>query len=203
MIGGSSVQGMIDALRNNQKLLRGKRLFYKERSFMHLRREYLNSFEGKLKQSNISKEELLSIRKKIIYKRRKQFFYHLSLIVCILCIATLSVANVFKRDKIAEENQLFIENKHKEKKFNQLIKNGDEWFEKGKWHNSIFYYKKARDIFPDNFEINFRLLNSYGFLCEFEFKNCNDVQVLLNQIILKYPERENELTAIKKQLESE
>jgi tetratricopeptide (TPR) repeat protein len=107
------------------------------------------------------------------------------------------VINLILQNNITIKNQQTLEFKVKEKEFLSFINNGDEWFEKGKWHNSIFYYEKAKEIFPKNYEINYRLVRSYSFQCENEFKNCHEAKKLLEKLFLMFPNKENELLEIK------
>ena len=48
MPGGGSIQGMINSLSNNKKLLRSKRFFHKEKTFLSLKQEYLKAADGKI-----------------------------------------------------------------------------------------------------------------------------------------------------------
>lgn len=203
MIGGGSIQGMITSLSNNKNLLRSKRLFKKERTFLNIKKEYLKASEGKLNLKKASKEELQQIRKKIIKERRKENMVLISIAIVITSVIFYFTINVIQQNYIDIKNQQTLEFKKKEKEFLLLINKGDEWFEKGKWHNSIFYYEKAKEIFQKNYEINYRLVRSYSFQCESEFKNCHDAKKLLDKLFLMFPDKKKELLEIKGKLEYE
>jgi len=55
---------MNTSLSNNKKLLKSKRLFHKERTFLSVKKEYLKASNGKLNFKTASKKELLELRKK-------------------------------------------------------------------------------------------------------------------------------------------
>lgn len=197
MFGGGSIQGMITSLSNNRKLLRSKKLFKKERSFLNLKKEYLKASEGEKNQKKSSKEELHRVRKKIIKERRRENVLLITVGIILLSAFTYFIIHIIEQENIAIKKQQTLEFKKKEKEFLSLIDDGDEWFEKGKWHNSIYYYKKAKDIFPKNYDVNYRLVRSYSFECENEFENCEKAKKLLDKLFQMYPDRKKELLKIK------
>ncbi len=207
MFGGGSAQGMKKSLSNNKKLLRSKRLFQKEQTFLNIKKEYLKATKGKVDLKKASKEELQQIRKKIIKERRKENRVLIGIAIVIASVMIYFTINVIQQNnkdsKNLLENAQVLQFKKLERQFLLQIDKGDEWFEKGKWHNSIFYYKKAKEIFPKNYEINYRLVRSYSFECESEFKNCHDAKNLLDKLFLMFPDKEKELLEIKGKLEYE
>lgn len=83
-----------------------------------------------------------------------------------------------------------------------MINNGDQWLKKRKWHNAIFQYKKALEIFPTEYDINFRLASAYAYRCESKFENCFEAKELLNKLLSRDPEN-SKLLKLKKVLEFE
>ena len=201
--GGESIQGMITSLGNNKKLLRSKRLFKKERTFLNIKKEYLDATEGKVNLKKASKQELKQIRKKIIKERRKENIILTATAMVMVSIIIYFTIHTIQQNNINTKNQQTIAFKKKEKEFLRLINEGDEWFEKGKWYNSIFYYEKAKEIFQKNYEINYRLVRSYSFQCESEFKNCSEAKKLVDNLFHMFPDKEKELSEIKDKLEYE
>lgn len=197
MFGGGSIQGMITSLSNNKKLLRSKRLFKKERSFLNLKKEYLKASDGEKNLKKASKEELLRVRKKIIKERRRENVLLITVGITLMSAFSYFIIHLKEQENIAIKKQQTLEFKKNEKEFLSLISKGDEWFENGKWHNSIYYYKKAKDIFPKNYDINYRLVRSYSFECQNEFENCEKAKNLLDKLFQMYPNREKELLEIK------
>ncbi|MFD2561264.1 hypothetical protein [Aquimarina rubra] len=203
MFGGGSVQGMITSLSNNKKLLRSKRLFQKERTFLNTKKESLKATEGKLNFKKASQEELLQIGKKIRKQNRKENTILIGIAILIISVFTYFTINVIRQNSIDKESIQVLKFQEKEKQFLVLINKGDEWFEKGKWYNSIFYYEKAKEIFPKNYDINYRLVRSYSFECESEFQNCHEAKKLLDKLFLMFPDKEKDLLEIKGKLEYE
>ncbi len=71
MGGGGSIQGMITSLKNNRKLLRKKRLFRPEKTFLRIKKEYIKSAEGELNLKNATGRQLRDIRVKVLKRRKK------------------------------------------------------------------------------------------------------------------------------------
>ncbi|GGG44734.1 hypothetical protein [Bizionia arctica] len=200
MGGGGSIQGMITSLNNNKKLLRSKRFFKKERTFMSLKKEYFKAAQGELNFKEASKEDLLRIRVKIVKKRKKE-----NLAIVISALIVISIFSYFafilvEKHNLSSKNLQLREFRKKEIKFLALIDDGDEWFKKGKWQHSIYFYEEAKVIFPKNYDINYRLIRTYSFQCENQYKNCHTAKELLDQLFLIFPNKEKELSEIKKQL---
>ncbi|MGS2740902.1 hypothetical protein [Sinomicrobium sp. M5D2P17] len=203
MSGGGSIQGMINSLRNNKKLLRSKRLFSKEKTFLNIKKEYLKAAGGKLDFKKASKEDIIRIRKRVIKERQKDNILLIAIATISITIASYFTFKLVKQNYIAQESQKAILLKKKDEEFLTLIQNGDEWFEKAKWNNAVFYYKKAKELFPENYDINYRIVNSYSLQCEREFKNCIKAKKILDNLFLKFPDKKKELTNIKGRLEYE
>lgn len=66
MLGGGSVQNMIDVLRNNKKLLRRKNMFKKEHTFLSLKQDYLKVSGGRIKFQKSFKRRIVENSKKTI-----------------------------------------------------------------------------------------------------------------------------------------
>lgn len=208
--GGESAQGMITSLKNNKKLLRAKKLFSKERNFLNTKKENLKATEGKLEFKEASKEELERVRNRIINQRKKERLIFIFVTIVVVGAFTFFAIQLIQQNRLAEEQQKALQlqqktlqQKAKEKEFLFFLKNGDDWFEKAKWQNSIFYYKKAKSISPTNYEVNYRLVNSYSLQCEYEFKNCHTAKDLLEELFVKFPDKTKDLLVIKSRLEYE
>jgi len=201
--GGGSIQGMITSLKNNKKLLRSKKLFSKERNFLNTKKENLKATEGKLEFKEASKEELERVRNRIINQRKKERLIFIFVTIAVVGAFTFFAIQLIQQNRLAEEQQKTLQQKAKEKEFLFFLKNGDDWFEKAKWQNSIFYYKKAKSISPTNYEVNYRLVNSYSLQCEHEFKNCHTAKDLLEELFVKFPDKTKDLLVIKSRLEYE
>lgn len=187
---------MIISLRNNKKLLRPKR------AFLNQRKEFLKAAKGEVNLRKASKEELELFRKKIYKERKKQRKIDIviwSVIGAILIFATIILTNTMAEDiRDSEKEKFHI----KMNDYLKLIENGDEWLTERRWHNAIFDYKKALEIFPKEYDVNYRLTYALCLRCEAEFTNCKEAKNKLDELLLQYPNR-NELLELKKILNYE
>lgn len=201
--GGGSIQGMITSLSNNKKLLKSKRLFKKERAFLNLKQEYFKASKGELDFKKATKEQLLEIRKKVIKERQKEKLFSVIVAFVVIGIFSYFALVLINENKAFVKKQEAIQYQKKETEFLILIEQGDEWFSKGHWSNSIVLYKKAKAIFPKNYDVSYRLARSYSFQCETDYKNCYTAKELLQELYVLFPEKEIELSEIKEKLNFE
>ncbi|WP_405207337.1 hypothetical protein [Aquimarina sp. LLG6339-5] len=194
MFEGRSVRGITIGLSNDKKLLRSKEL---------LKKEDLKDTKGKSSLKQATEEELQQIGKKIRKENRKEKKILIGIAILITSVFTYFTINVIRKNTVDKENIEVLKFQEKEKQFLILIEKGDDWFEKGKWYNSIFYYEQAKEVFQKNYDINYRLVRSYSFHCESEFKNCYEAKELLEELFLMFPDKEKELLDIKEKLEYE
>ncbi len=196
MAGGGSIQGMIISLRNNKKLLRPKR------SFLNQRKEFLKAAKGEVNLRKASKEELELFRKKIYEERKRQRKIDIAIwsgLGIILLFAGVFLAKTLT-DQVAD-----LEKKNfntKADSYLELIEDGDQWLTKRKWHNAIFQYEKALEIFPKEYDINYRLTYALCLRCEADFINCKEAKSKLDKLLLQYPNK-SELMELQKMLEYE
>ena len=204
MLGGGSIQGMINSLRNNRRLLRSKRYFNKERSFLNTKSEHLKTKDGKIDFKVISDQDLLKIKKQIRRnargEKRKQALILITLSILAISVLVYIMYGIVHQNEIDSLNRENIIQQQKEKEYLRLIEEGDSWLKKSKWHNSRFDYKKAKEIFPNNYEINYRILYSYALECELTFVNCVEAKQLLKDLISDFPERKSELLKLEEKL---
>lgn len=203
MGGGGSIQGMNTSLSNNKKLLRSKRLFKKEKTFLNVKKEYLKASKGKLNFKTTSKEELLELRKKILKERKKERSIFILIGLTVIGFFIYFSFNLFQQNDNVLTDSQSLELKERKKKYLLYIADGDEYFQNSEWHHSIYYYKKAKEFSPKNYDINYRLVRSYSYHCKNELKNCLEAKELLNELFLISPDKENQLLKIKSILEYE
>ncbi|QWX83862.1 hypothetical protein H0I23_15640 [Cellulophaga sp. HaHaR_3_176] len=196
MIGGASGQGMITSLRNNRKLLKSKR------SFLNQKKEFLKAAEGKLELKKASKEELKLLRAEIYKERKRQDRINVTVwlsIVFALVLVTFFFANILSNHtfKLEKENL-----KVKTDNYLKLIEDGDQWLKAKNWNNAIFQYKEALEIFPNEYDINYRLTYALSLKCETDFMNCKEAKDNLDRLLIAYPQK-RELFELQKILEYE
>ena len=80
---------------------------------------------------------------------------------------------------------------------------GDRWFSESNWHNAIFYYKKALELYPNDYDSSYRLLQAYGQNCEKELEDCAKAKDLLDELLVKFSDKKSELTQLKEVLNYE
>ena len=67
----------------------------------------------------------------------------------------------------------------------------------------MLYLKDAKALFPNDYSVNYRLVNAYSLQCEQEFKNCHTAKTLLDTMLVKHPNKQKALLEIKNRLEYE
>jgi tetratricopeptide (TPR) repeat protein len=200
MPGGGSMQGMQNSLNNNKMLLRSKRLFKKERTFLNTKTAYLKAANGKIELRKASPEDLLKIRKKIIKERKRENIVLFSISILLICLFVYFGFKVVQHVNNMEEKEQKALIIQKETKYLHYLKKGDRWFEESNWYNAVFNYKKAKAVFPNDYTINYRIINTYTLGCEYNAENCNKAKKLLNELLQKFPDKTNELNQLKKRL---
>lgn len=203
LYGGSSAKGMIDSLRNNRKLLRKNSRFKKDRSFLNLKETDLKGASGKPKFNAYSKEAINKIKSKFRRRRKREkvFIAFLGLLGLLFFIF---LGTFLVKDVLQERNdtrQLNIQKQ--EQAYLKYFEFGDRWFSEGKWKNAIFYYKQGAEKFPNDYEIHYRLVRAYSLHCENDLENCSEAKELLDEMLVKYPDKENDLIEIKELLNLE
>ena len=203
MGGEGSMKAMIDSLRNNKKLLRNKSRFTKERSFLNLKETDLKGASGKRRFKPYSKEAIKKIKAKFQRKRKQEkvLFAFLGLLFFLLFIfiGTFLIKEVLQEQN--DRKQLNIQKQ--EQAYLKHIAFGDRWFSESNWHNAIFYYKKALELYPNDYDSSYRLLQAYGQNCEKELEDCAKAKDLLDELLVKFSDKKSELTQLKEVLNYE
>ncbi len=190
MGGGGSIQGFNDSLKNNRKLLRKSSFFPKERSFLNPKREYYKAAGGVESLRNASKEELLEIRKTIRNKRKIENIIMIVLFVIVTILTIYLMRDFFKENEnyISAEDKKALELKNKE--FSFFITDGDNYLEKGQWHNAVFQYNKALELFPTNYDASYRVAYALSYWCRNEKLNCKLAADKVQELLAEYPNKQ-------------
>lgn len=200
--GGWSSKGMITTLSNNRKLLRRKRIFKKEKSFLNIRSEYYKRTSGRVITKEASKEILEEIKKDYIKHRKAELAITILAVLTTICIFGYIFKNILDKEQKIEQNNLLIRKELNSKKYLKYIDEGDKWFIEKQWFNAIFKYKEALVLYPKDFEINYRLLQAYSYRCQYDLKDCFGAKALLEKLLKEFPEK-NELHKFKNILDIE
>ena len=193
MGGEGSMAHMIISQRNNKKLLRRKRLFEKESTFLSIKKEYYKASQGRVDFKKATPEELKRIRNKVIANRKSE--YRIQLIV--FCFSILFIGfftfKIFKSEnsktKAYYNNNMEVELVKKKEKYLFFISDGDKWISEENWSNAIFQYKEALKIFPTEFDANYRLALAYSYSCQNEQINCEIGEKLTDTLKKQFPNR--------------
>lgn len=189
MGGEGSMQSMATILRNNKRLLRKRNPFRRARGFERLRNEYRNYSSGTIKSKPLTKKELFEIRKKIKEQNRKENISSSILAVLALIVILTSTYLVFESIKANKKRQESHILKAKTEKYLFYIQDGDEWLHKGKFSNALFQYLLAKEVFPNEYDVNYRLVLVYGSRCKYEKSDCSNGKQFLEALITQFPEK--------------
>jgi cytochrome c-type biogenesis protein CcmH/NrfG len=203
MGGEGSIQHMINSLKNNKKLLRRKKAFQKDNSTTLSKTALSSKFRAK----KASPELIHRIRRES--KRRRIKWIILYIIISTFVIASVSyVVYNFNQDVINDKKLRFKENKERIKRKNQerlqiSIEEGNEFFKKEKWSQAIEQYYNAYQLAPDQFNIEFRLVETMCLNCDENYDGCREAKRFLDNLYQKYPEKKEKLDELKSYLKYE
>lgn len=190
MGGEGSMQAMQNILKNNKMLLRKKNYFRSEKSFLNRKNEFHKASQGIVDIHHATKEDLIKIRKKIIKQRRLTYWRTVIVFLIVAPIFIYATISFFPAEKIDSSNTAKRVAQQKLEKFEYYLNDGDHYLEKGEWHNTIFQYNKAIELFPSNFSAHYRLAYAYTYQCRNTETNCIIAQEKVKQLIAKFPENE-------------
>ena len=180
---------MSTVLKNNKNLLKKRNFLNSEKSFFLYKKEYIKAANGEIELRKANKSQLRAIRKKIKEQRTIKLITHIFILCFVMVFSCILVYNLaFDSNQIKEKE----EQSQLEKTQNQyllLIADGDQWFSKRNWHNAIFQYKKAREIYPSDYGINYRLVQAYCLRCENDYEDCQNAKELLDKLLNQFPKK--------------
>ena len=64
---------------------------------------------------------------------------------------------------------------------------GDKMFLKQNWKTAITYYIKANSIYPDKYTGNYKLALAYSYNCKYNDLDCKKSELLLERLIVSFP----------------
>lgn len=199
MLGGfGSIQGMINSLRENRKLLRRKSLFDKAKSMFDGDEEYPHGPKGRLFEKKASAAELNAIKAQMSEQKRLERLMTYGIIAAIFLVVFATgywvVHNVQEGDAytekaLAKENEATTK-KHLEQ-YQFYIAEGDKWLRQNHWNNAIFQYKEALEVSPNNLGAKHRLVIAYTYKCKATQENCEEAKNLIDQLIEAKPDKKS------------
>ena len=185
MVGaGMAAAGMINSLRNNRKLLRPKR------PFLNTNRQTFAPNRGQIVTPPCSFKVKWALQKHL--KKEKIKRRNTNRLAFQIVIAPVLFIFLYVSITDHKQNDRYLAGQHEIKKANYLwfIEDGDQkWrqkFSQRKWHNALFQYRKAAEIFPQEYSINYRLAYTYTLRCEDEYKDCKQAKQQLDILLKEY-----------------
>lgn len=189
MAGGGSIQGMATILRNNKQLLRKRNSFRRGFGLAKLRNGYPRFTKERLESKEVSQKELSEIRRKVIKQNQRENILSgviLLFVVSFAIVFSLNIYTKLENYQVRENEILLAENT---KKYLFYIQDGDKWLEKGHYHNAIFQYKLAKEIYPGEYDVNYRLALAHGGKCKYEQSGCEEGRMFMDYLKVKYPDK--------------
>ncbi len=195
---------MVITMRNNLNLLRKKRLFKKGDDFFSPDgSDYTTSNRG-IPSEPISKEKLLAIKKDIREQNRKQRKRIALILLITFPLSVLLIYYTFKDFEfgfpdISSQTELAqkeLTKQQKKDRFLFFLNDGDKWLTQKKYHNAIFQYKKALELYPSEYRAHYRLAVTYSYQCQYEFKGCEEGYALIKKLETQFPHA-TELESVK------
>ena len=184
--GGGKGQDMLNSIRNNKNLLRKKNIFKRERTFLQIKKEYLKATKGEIELKKATKRELAIVRQRVINESRKETSISAAIAIVVLCFFSYLSVQLFKSPPV--DNSFDIQKeREKHQDFLFYISDGDKWFKKQKWHNAIFQYKKALELYPNDYGPSYRLALAYFYQCKSENEGCDECKILLIRLLKAKP----------------
>lgn len=177
------------SLSENRNLLRKKSMFKKERSFLNQKREDISSKEIHVTSKKASKYLLSRIKNKTLTEEKKEtktIAWAIGITCFLLFVMGSHFFNSKQEDNLGIVEQVTLDEvTEDQQRYEYLITSGDAWFKEEKYHNALFQYKKALEVFPNDQEAFSRVLSVYDIQCEKMKKNCKERDQILENWVQK------------------
>ncbi|WP_435624723.1 hypothetical protein [Flagellimonas sp.] len=189
MGGEGSIQSMIVILRNNKKLLHKRNPFRRGSGFERLRDDYRKFSQGEIETKTVTKSQLREIRRKVIEENRKENIriWVIGIVVSIFAVGFTMMGYKGIQNYEAELDEIKI--KKSTDKYLFYIQDGDKWLEKGHHHNAVFQYLLAKRIYPNEYNVNYRLTLTYGSWCKYNRTGCAEGKRIYDNLKVQFPEK--------------
>ena len=185
---------MISSYRSNRKLRQKKSFFERDRTFLNAKKEYIKA-AGNVDVKTATKEQLSAIRAKIILQRKRDSIKAAIIILALVPIVIFGVVKArqsyissqeFAMEKNAEVRK--AEDTIKRNKYLECIDDGDKWLRKNHWHNAIFQYRAALNLYPSDFDANYRLVLALTYRSQQTNQSNSEALNLVNKLIKSRPD---------------
>ena len=189
------------SIENNRKLLRKKNRFKKERRFMFIDPTSYKWKTFKLSSKKVSPAVLSQIQLEAEYiKRKEQIVISLAILISMATVLYF-VYTVYKSDQAymaTVDNK--IELTKDQKLYRKYMKKGDGWLREDKFNAAIYYYDKAQAIYPNDYDIEYKILYTYCLQCKKEKTNCKKATELIDSVYKAHPEKIEDMVNLKEEM---
>jgi hypothetical protein len=193
MSGGGFMSFMNSVITNNRKLLKNKRKFKERTKFYDVSKSKKENFQIR----DLSEEEKI-LKRKLKKSEFDKTYLIYSLVSIIILSLSLNIYLGFFNENIEIENP---SKKRLKKLYEDNIRIGDRYFRSEKWEETISYYKKGIEFFPENFNGHQKLIVTLSQKCKKEYNFCNEARDYINYCRPIFLERQNELKKLMSKLE--
>jgi len=193
MGGEGSMLHAINTLKNNKNLLGRKGMFKRGRTFLRRNKDSLKAAEGEIDIRNLSEEELLLIKEKVLKERRGYLLKAWSITVFVVLIVW-SIGYFISSSYYKEKNKKYVlvlqnrdrENFNKnEEIYKDFMQDGAKWMKQERWKNAIMEYNKAVAIFPNRERSNVLEALAYAKYYNALYPNSDRSKKLLHSFLLE------------------
>mmetsp|Transcript_15970 Transcript_15970/g.23527 ORF Transcript_15970/g.23527 Transcript_15970/m.23527 type:complete len:190 (-) Transcript_15970:631-1200(-) len=171
------------SLNENRKLIKRRKLFDKERSFLNLKNKVFHKDSEGIALKSLSKKERRHYRAKTKRSYAKDIFYtRLIVIIGITLFVIMSFSlylNTSKRELVIEGHQQTARTTKRLKEYNYYINSGDAWYNQKKYYNAAFQYRLALEVFPKDSIALEKLIQAYDANCFYDQRNCGKSEALM------------------------
>ena len=190
---GGFMSFMNSVITNNRKLLKNKRKFKERTKFYDVSKSKKENFQIR----DLSEEEKV-LKRKLKKSEFDKTYLIYSLVSIIILSISLNIYLGFFNEKIEIQNP---SKKRLKKLYEDNIRIGDRYFRIEKWEETIFYYKKGIEFFPEDFSGHQKLIVTLSQKCKEEYNFCNEARIYINNCKPIFREKKNELEILMSKLE--
>ncbi|QXP56967.1 hypothetical protein H0I25_04005 [Cellulophaga sp. HaHa_2_95] len=200
MFGGGSGAGMAQVYRNNIKLLRKTNRFNSARTFTTTKKEYAKVAGGSVALKKISVAQLREIRRQVLQNRKqdrqKSVLISTAVFVPLLLLFAYVISMFFANENAIQANNLKLATAANLKHYNFYMSDAAIWLQQQKLANAIFQYRKAKELFPEKFAVNYKLTQVLLSTCASDSLYCEEAKESAIRLKDKYPDREEVLRLV-------
>lgn len=145
-------------------------MFKKRARYSSIKKDYLKASEG-VDLNTATPIERKRIKDQVRQKRKEASRLRLIAILIVVPIVLFTGVGLLKTTSFYPSDNTSSEEKNRAT-YLYMISQGDYFIDTHEWQKAIMRYTGARDLFPEEYAINYRLALAYTYSCYYERKNC-------------------------------